>query len=148
MSLPEIVLDGLGNTIEVPLLTHCVLSPSSKVDIVSTNALSNSFHWKSRSEVEWSVDMESPVFVKTLGWLFLCFININNLPSLLWLLSFVSYQNWLAFSIFTILNIKAFSSSGINVAEVVCFELEELEPLSICAPDLHLVGSSAALDIP
>jgi hypothetical protein len=48
----------------------------------------------------------------------------------------------LSFSIFSILNFKAFTSSLVNVAEMVSFILEELEPFSIGTPDLHVVGSS------
>jgi hypothetical protein len=44
--LPVVVLDSLGDTIEVPLYSFIVDSPSSHLDIVSTNALSHSSEWK------------------------------------------------------------------------------------------------------
>jgi hypothetical protein len=73
--------------------------------------------------------MESPVFVKTLGWFFLCFVNINDSPSLLSLFTSTNLHNSSSFSILTELNIKAFTSSGINVTEMVSFVLEELPPI-------------------
>jgi len=64
--LPVVVLDCLGDIIEVPLLSSNVLSPSLQGNIVSTDALDNSLHWHSGSNVEWSVDMETEVFVNSL----------------------------------------------------------------------------------
>jgi hypothetical protein len=45
-AFPSIVLDGLGDLIEVPLLGLGVLSPSSQPHIVGSVALSNSIEWK------------------------------------------------------------------------------------------------------
>jgi hypothetical protein len=44
--LPVVVLDGLGDTIEVPLLGFYIVSPSLQPNIVGTVALSNSVEWK------------------------------------------------------------------------------------------------------
>ena len=46
MGLPVVVFDGLGYSIEVPLLSSCVVSPSLEPDVVGTVALSNSVHWE------------------------------------------------------------------------------------------------------
>ena len=46
MRLPVVVLDGLGDTIEVPLLGSGVDSPSSHPNVVGTVALSNSVEWE------------------------------------------------------------------------------------------------------
>jgi hypothetical protein len=73
--------------------------------------------------------MEAEVLIDTFGSNFLSFIKIDNLPSLLWLFSSINDHYWLTFSIFSVLNIKAFTSSLINVAEMICLILEELEPL-------------------
>jgi hypothetical protein len=54
----------------------------------------------------------------------------------------------LTFSIFTVLNIKAFSTSCINIAEMVCLILEDLEPFRVGAIDLHVIGLSGVLDVP
>jgi len=45
--LPVVVLDGLGDTVEVPLLGSDIISPSLKPDVVGTVALSNSLEWQS-----------------------------------------------------------------------------------------------------
>jgi hypothetical protein len=45
------------------LLSHCILSPSSEINIVSPNTLSNSLHWKSWSDIEWTVNVESEILV-------------------------------------------------------------------------------------
>jgi hypothetical protein len=45
--LPVVVLDGLGDLIEVPLLSSGVLSPSPQPDIVGTVAFSDSLEWQS-----------------------------------------------------------------------------------------------------
>jgi hypothetical protein len=148
MSLPKIVLDCFRNNVEIPLLTHGILSPSSKIDIISSYTFSNSLHRKSRSDVEWSVDVESPVFVKPLSWFFLSLVNIDNFPSLLWLFTSIDDQDRLTFSILTILNIKTFTTSTVDVAEVVSLVFEQLEPSRIRAPDLHLISSSSTLDVP
>jgi len=47
-------------------------------------ALSNSLHWKSGSQVEWSVDVESEIFAHSFGCFFLSFVNIDNIPSGSW----------------------------------------------------------------
>jgi hypothetical protein len=46
------------------------------------------------------------------------------------------------------LNFKAFTSSLVNIAEMISLVFEELEPLRISAPDLHVVGSTRTLDVP
>jgi hypothetical protein len=148
MSLPKIILDSLWDSIEVPLLSHGILSPSSKVDIIGTNALSDSLHRKSGSNIEWSVDIESPVFVHSLSLGFLCFIEIDNSPSLLWLVGFTQNTYSLSLSILSVLDIEALTSSGINVAESICFIFEDLEPLGVSRPDLHVVCSTWVLNVP
>jgi hypothetical protein len=61
-------------------LSGNVLSPSLQPDIVGTVALSNSLHWHSWSNVEWSIDVESEVLVEALSSIFISCININNVP--------------------------------------------------------------------
>jgi hypothetical protein len=65
------------------LLRSSILSPSSDVNVVSTVAFSNSLHWKSGSEVEWSVDVESEVLMKSLGLNCFSFVKIDDLPFLI-----------------------------------------------------------------
>jgi hypothetical protein len=45
MSFPKLVLKSLWNIIKEPLLTLGILSPSSEIYVISSNAFSNSFHW-------------------------------------------------------------------------------------------------------
>jgi hypothetical protein len=74
VTLPVVVLDGLGSLIKVPLHSFSVVSPSLEGNIVGTNAFNHSTEWKLRLDVEWSVHMESKVFVKTFGHFFFGFI--------------------------------------------------------------------------
>jgi hypothetical protein len=46
MRFPVVVLDGLGDSIEVPLLGLGVVSPSLEGHIVCTNAFNDSVEWK------------------------------------------------------------------------------------------------------
>jgi hypothetical protein len=62
VGLPVVVLDCLGDTIEVPLLGLGVDSPSLEPDVVSTVAFNHSTEWEIGLDVEWSVDMETKVF--------------------------------------------------------------------------------------
>jgi hypothetical protein len=59
-----------------------VLSPSSLGDIVSTNAFKHSSEWKLGDDMERSADVESEIFVKSLGLWSLSFIKIKNIPLL------------------------------------------------------------------
>jgi len=62
--LPVVTLDCLGDSIEEESLSVSVsVSSKSKVGAVGFN---NSSHWKSGSEVEWSVDMEAEFAVVAL----------------------------------------------------------------------------------
>jgi hypothetical protein len=96
------------------------------LNIVGTNALSNSSEWKFGDEVEWSIDMESEFFVKSLSLRSLCFIKIDNIP----LLGFGSVVapnlNWVSFFVLTISNIKGFVV--VPVDELVVLILEYLPP--------------------
>jgi len=46
VGLPVVVLDGLGDSVEVPLLGLSIVSPSLEPDVVGTVTLSNSVEWK------------------------------------------------------------------------------------------------------
>jgi hypothetical protein len=72
--------------------------------------------------------METPLFVKAFGWFILGFININDSPSLLWLLISSHDSDLLSFRVFSVKDLKAFTSSSVKVAEVVSLVLEDLEP--------------------
>jgi len=140
VGLPVVVLDGLGDLIEVPLLSSNVLSPSVEPDIVSTVALSNSIHWESRNNVEWSIDVESKVFVETLGWISFHFINIGHSPLLILTIVVLIDTNFAAFFIFATCNIKNFAV--IPIDELSVFIFENLPPTRVSAPDLHVLGLS------
>jgi len=146
VGLPVVVLDGLGDSIEVPLLCSSIVSPSLQPDVVSTVALSNSVEWKLGHKVEWSVDMESKVFADTLGLDCLCFVKIDYIPDLSLGFIVAPYLYWVAFLVFSSSDIKDLVIGPVD--ELVILILEDLEPAGVCAPDLHVVGSSRVLDIP
>jgi hypothetical protein len=75
-------------------------------------------------------------------------IKIDNLPSLIDSVTLVSIvdNNSLTLFIFTTRYIKDLVVRWI--VEVFILVIENLEPSRISAPDLHVLGSSSALDIP
>ena len=99
--LPVVRSNSLGYWFEEPLLGSNILSPSLEGDLACTNALSNSLHWKSGSEIEWSVDMESEFRVESLFGNLSCFINIDYIPFLVSLSDVVPDTNCLTFDIFS-----------------------------------------------
>jgi hypothetical protein len=126
MRFPVVVLDGLRDSIEVPLLGFGVVSPSLKGYIVCTNALNNSVEWELRDEVEWSVDVESEIFINTLSLDCVSLIKVDNLPLLVSSALISPYSNCLAFFILSSFDIKNFAA--LPVDELVVFILEYLEP--------------------
>jgi len=117
---------SLGDSIEEPLLSQSIVSPSSLPDVVGTVALSNSVEWKLGNKIEWSIYMETEVLVKSLSLRSLCFIKINNIP-LLMLSSIVTPNtNLLTFLVFASSNIE--DLAGLPVDELAVLILEDLEP--------------------
>jgi len=83
MGFPIVVLDCFRNSIEVPLLSSSIVSPSSEDNVVSSNTFSNSLHWKTGSNVEWSIDMEAKLFIESFSPFLRSIVDIDNLPPLL-----------------------------------------------------------------
>jgi hypothetical protein len=125
--LPVVVLDGLGDLIEIPLLCFHIVSPSLQGNIVGTDTLNNSLHWQSRSNVEWSVDMETEVVVDSLGSYSISFIKIYYTPLLSSSICVTVNYNCMSFFILFILNTKCFR--GLPIDELVLLVLEYLEPI-------------------
>jgi hypothetical protein len=123
---PVVVLNGLGDSIEVPLLCSSIVSPSLQPDVVSSVALSNSVEWKLGDKVEWSVDMESKVFADTLGLDCLCFVKIDDIPDLSLGSIVAPHLDWVAFDVFTSSDIKDLVIGPVD--ELVVLVLEDLEP--------------------
>jgi len=144
--LPLVILKSLGNSIEEPLLSQGIVSPSSLPDVVGTVALSNSVEWKFWNQIEWSVNMETKVLIEPLGLWSLCFIKINNIPLLMSSSIVTPNTNLLAFLVFSSSNIK--DLAWLPVDELSLLILENLEPSWVGWPDLHVIGSTSALDIP
>jgi hypothetical protein len=122
-----VILNCLRDIIEVPLLGSGVLSPSLQGNIVGTNALDDSLHWQSRSNVEWSVDMETEVVVDPLGSYSISFIKIYYTPLLSSSICVTVNYNCMSFFILFILNTKCFRS--LPVDELVLLIFEYLEPI-------------------
>jgi len=125
MRSPEVILDGLGDSVEVPLLAF-VVSPFLKGNIIGTNALCNSVEWKFRDEVEWSVDVESEFLVESLGLNLSSFINVEDSPFLMSTLIVRPNSNWVSFLILCTFDIKDFAALPVNELLVLIFE--DLEP--------------------
>ena len=138
--------DCLGCAIECPPLLLSILCPSLEEDCGVTLHLSNSLHRKSGSEVEWSTAVESEVGIKSLGLDSLSLVKIDNSPSLIGLSVVAPDDNWSSFFISSTRNIKYLIVGPVD--ELLALILEELEPSRVCAPDLHVIGSSSRFDIP
>jgi hypothetical protein len=81
--------------------------------------------------------MESEFLVQSLGLKFSSLVKIDNLPLLVESISLCMNNNLGSFFILRVVNIKAFSI--LNVAESINFIFEDLEPLGISAPYLHVL---------
>jgi len=135
--LPVVVLQSLGNWVEEPLLSLSILDESSDLNVVSSHAFSNSLHWHSRSDVEWSVSMESEVLINTLIFILSSLVNIEDSPLLVVALVVRPDAYSSSFFIFTSFNIK--NLAVLPVDELFVLILEDLPPSRVGAPDLHVV---------
>jgi hypothetical protein len=93
-------------------------------------ALSNSLHWHSRSDIEWSIDVESEFLVETLGSNLVSLIKIDDLPSLIGIVVLVVVLLFNTNSLtFLILSISDFDNSVVSwIDESLSLVLEYLEP--------------------
>jgi hypothetical protein len=129
MRFPVVVLDGLGDSIEVPLLSSGIVSPSLQPDIVGTMALDNSVEWKFGDKVEWSVDVESEFFVESLGSELLSLVNIDDLPFLISSLLISVNNNCLSFIILGSCNRECLVVGWVD--ELVTLIFEHLKPSGV-----------------
>jgi hypothetical protein len=145
--LPVHVEDKLGLLIESPLwMFGMSWSPSSEIDPVITVHCNKSLHWHSRSNIEWSVDMETELFIKSLSFKRISFVEIDNIPSLV-SFTFVALSiDWLGFFILWV----SYSNDSVilDVDKLVVIILEYLEPSWVGAPDLHVFCFTGTLDVP
>jgi len=142
---PVVVIKSLGCWVEEPLLSSNILSPSLEPNIVCSVTFSNSLEWKSWSNVEWSIDMESIVFIESLWWNWLSLVHIHHWPFLISSLVVTHSIYWLSFLIFVIPYMKYLSVVPIN--KLLILELEDLPPSRVGAPDLHVSSSSWTSDV-
>jgi hypothetical protein len=126
VGFPVVVLDGLGDSVEVPLLGLSIVSPSLEPDVVGTVALDHSVEWEFRDDVEWSVYMEAKIFVETLSLDSISLVKIDNIPNLSSGFVVAPNLNWVSFLIFTSSDIKDLAVGPID--ELAIFVLENLEP--------------------
>jgi len=108
------------------LLGSSVVSPSLQPNVVGSVALNDSLEWKSGSDVEWSIDVESEFIIHSLGSNFFSFVKIDNLPLLMSSSVVTPYTYSLAFLVFTSFDVKDFTTLPID--ELVVLILEHLEP--------------------
>jgi len=137
--------DSLVLLVEVELLSVSALNISFEDHVVGTDAFCNSLHWKSWNNEEWNIDSESWEFGCTWGSNF-CLVSVKYLPSLVCTIMAVMYNYCLTFNIFSTTYIKSFSV--LDVDELLSLISKDLVPSWVSAPDLHIVGSTRALDVP
>jgi len=143
---PVVILKSLGHWVEEPLLGLSILDVSLKLHIVGSNTFSKSLHWKSWSDVEWSVSAESEIFINSAILGLTSLVNIQHSPFLMVALVVSIDTNWLAFLVLLAFDFK--DLWVLPVDELLVLILEDLPPSWVGAPDLHVIGSSRWLDVP
>jgi hypothetical protein len=131
-----VVLNSFGNPVKVPLLGGNILPPSLQPNVVCAMAFSDSFHWKSRSNVEGSVDMETKLFIESLGAIFGSLINVSDSPFLTDRSVSASYIGLDAFLSLAVLNCLA----CLEVGELLVFVCKLSPPLSLYGVDVNATG--------
>jgi hypothetical protein len=111
----------------------------SNVEISVSVHLEESVSWKLRDHDEWSVDIETEFFVHSLGWDLWCFININDLPSLVETIMLSLGDDFLSFKILYFIDIKSFAEVVDNMFTLV---FEQLPPLLGGNSDLKVLFNS------
>jgi hypothetical protein len=138
-------MDSLGLLVEPELLGKSSLDPSLEYNVVCSNHLGNSLHWESGYEIEWSVDVHTELFVKSLGWLWLGLVKIGNLPNLVIIISSCFNVNNLAFLIGLTFNIKTLLV--IDIAEMLSLICEDLPPVRVGSVDIGCLRGTIAVDV-
>jgi hypothetical protein len=90
--------------------------------------------------------VESVFLVETLGLNWLCFVKIDNIPSLVLSVVSVPNDNWSSFLVFASVDINTLLII-LEVTEVFISIGEELPPVGVCAPDLEFSGFSRACNV-
>lgn len=143
--LPVHVLNGLRDDIELELLGFLWwIDHVSNVEISVSVHLEESVSWKLRDHDEWSVDIETEFFVHSLGWDLWCFININDLPSLVETIMLRPGDDILPFKILSLIDIKSFAEVVDNMFTLV---FEQLPPLLGGNSDLNVFFNSKGFHV-
>lgn len=144
--LPVVVLQSLCNWVKEPLLGLSILHVSLKLDIVGSNTFSNSLHWKSGSDKEWSVSVETEIFVKSFTFSLSSLVGVEDSPLLMVTSIVAPNTNGMTFFVLTSFDVK--DLVVLPVDELFTLVLEDLPPSGVSTPDLHVVGSTRACDVP
>jgi hypothetical protein len=144
--LPVVGSDGLADWFEEELLILSVLNVFAEFNMSGTVASNDSMRWESWNDVEWSVDMESKVFIESFLWYWLSFVKIDDFPSLVCTIMSRMYLDICHFFIYITFDGKAFLV--LIVDEVLISIIEDLPPLRVSSPDVHDCLCSCALNVP
>jgi hypothetical protein len=93
------------------------------------DALDYSLHWKSGSNIEWSIDIESKFFIETLGLSLCLLVKIKDLPFLSSRIDLGMNYDFLSFNIFLLIDME--SLVVLYIDKFVNLILENLEPLRV-----------------
>jgi len=105
-----------------------VLNPSVEMHPSTTVASDESLHWHVRSDIEWSVDVETEFFIESFSFTLSSLVKIDDIPFLVNLTCVLSDNNLSSFLILGTIDIKNLLILS-DVDELSCLELEDLEPL-------------------
>lgn len=111
-------------------------------NVISSNHFENSVHPQFRYNVEWSIDIETEVWIQSLNSDSSLGVKINYSPSLVSLVVSSSGHDHVSFSVFAIYQWE--NLSVLNISEVIASVSEELPPIRVSAPDLHVVMASGS----
>ena len=105
--------------------------------VSSTNNFNHSSHWQFRSDIEWSIDIESKVSIKSLGHCLRLLVNIEDSPSLV--VSIVVRHNIYVttFNVTRTANIKVLMV--LDIDEFLILVVEELPPVGVRALHSHIL---------
>jgi hypothetical protein len=126
---PVLRLDGLADIVEEECLCNSSSDISLEPEVVVASGFDNSLHWESGSNVEWSVDMETEILIKSFSSNLLCFVNIDDRPSLVSTVVSLPGDNFLSFSILSTRDIKCLLV--LDVDEVATSVPPDLPPVRV-----------------
>jgi len=120
-------LDSLSSRIQEELLGVSVPDKCLQHDVSCSNKFSNSVHWQSRNEIEWSVLLNSELAFPV-DWLSFFIVTVDDCPFLIGTVSSCLGNHISTINVLVTFNCKHEIS---DIDEIVALVFEQLEPFTI-----------------